>query len=134
MDHDRRTRLIFLIVVGIANTVQSFLCLLLLLGDNFNSYQGWVPNLLWLPPILSFPNFLVYLKFQRFGTLIAWLISLCILAHYFDFGADLIHQPRHVTDFGSFVRVWLGCAIILLIPVGMQFTAVRMHGRSQEIV
>src|ERR1700735_2708835 len=99
------TRLTILIVVGIANAVQSSLCLLVLLGSNFNAYQGWISNLLWLVPILSFPNFLAYLKFQRFGALMAWLIALCILAHYFDFGADLVHQPRNVTDLGSFMRV-----------------------------
>jgi hypothetical protein len=128
------TRLIILIVVGIANAIQSSFCLLVLLGSNFNAYQGWISNLLWFVPILSFPNFLAYLKFQRFGAAMAWLIALCILAHYFDFGADIAHQPRSVTDFGSFARVLLGCVILLLIPAGMQVVPERAHNRSPAVI
>jgi hypothetical protein len=128
------TRLTILIVVGIANAVQSFICLLLLLGSNFNAYQEWTSNLLWLLPILSFPNFLGYLKFHRFGAFMAWLIALCILAHHFDFGMDIAHQPHSVTDLDSFMRVLLGCVILLFIPVVMQFAPRRAHNRSSALV
>jgi hypothetical protein len=39
-------RLMILIVLGVANGVQSALSLLVLLGENFTVYQGWVSNLL----------------------------------------------------------------------------------------
>jgi hypothetical protein len=127
------TRLTILIIIGIANAVQSALCLLVLFAANFTVDQGGVFNLLWLPPILSFPNFLAYLKFQRFGIAMAWLIVLCIQAHHFDFGTNIAHQPHGVTDLGSFIRVLLGCIVLLLIPVGMQFAPGRTPNRSSAI-
>jgi hypothetical protein len=64
----------------------------------------------------------------------AWLIALCILAHYFDFGSDIAHQPHSVTDLESFMRVLLGCVILLLIPAGMQFAPSRTHNNSSVAI
>ena len=127
-------RLMILVVLGVANGVQSALSLLVLLGENFTVYQGWVSNLLWLLPALSFPNFLVYLRFHRFGAFMAWLISLCIVAHFFDFKAYITHQPHTVTNLASFTLVLLICVFVLCIPTGMQFMSRRAYNQSSALI